>query len=148
MEISSSSQAHILFAKHMTLDVEEFWTIALAVNNRLLGIHQNFRGTVDQCLFHPRDVFRFACTFNASKIIVAHNHPSGDPYPSQEDIEATERLIALGYVAGIPIMDHLIITKDSYRSMARLYPKLFSALDRSRKRVHQMRRSGGGNINR
>lgn len=77
-----------------------------------------FRGTVDACTVHPRDIFRFGCLQNASQLIIAHNHPSGDPQPSEPDLEFTERLIKVGWAIEIPIVDHLILTPDTYFSMA------------------------------
>ncbi len=125
MKVHGSYEAYILFSQHMTNEVEEFWTLALSSSNAVLGIQQNFRGTVDQCLFHPRDVFRFACTTNASKIVVAHNHPSGELQPSPEDIQVTERLITLGLLMGIAVVDHLVLSDSSYLSLASECPRLF-----------------------
>src|SRR6185312_5767265 len=75
-----------------------------------------FRGTVDGCFFHPRDVFRYAIVHNASALIVAHNHPSGSPRPSPEDIEITRQLEAAGELLQVPIVDHVIITRRGYFS--------------------------------
>ena len=97
-------------------DIEEFWVIALDANKDIIDSQCLFRGTVDQCLFHPRDVFRFACLKNASAILVAHNHPSGNTQPSPHDIQITEQLVMVSRLMQIAIIDHLIIGADSYYS--------------------------------
>lgn len=102
----------------MIQDVEELWCLALGPSLRLLALKMIFRGTVDSCTVHPRDIFRFACLQNASQLIIAHNHPSGDPTPSNPDLEFTQRLIYVGLEIEIPVLDHLILTKRSYLSMA------------------------------
>ena len=70
------------------------------------------RGTVDQTFLHPRDIFRQAIRLGAVSVIVAHNHPSGDPTPSAEDIAETKRLRETGEVVGIPLDDHVVIGRD------------------------------------
>ena len=70
------------------------------------------RGTVDQTLLHPRDIFRQAIRLGAVSVIVAHNHPSGDPTPSDEDIAETKHLRETGEVVGIPLDDHVVIGRD------------------------------------
>lgn len=102
----------------MLTDVEEFWVLALNSQKRGIGISRVFKGTVDSCFFHPRDVFRFACNYNASSIIVAHNHPSQNSKPSLQDIEITKKLMAASELLQIPLEDHLIITEKDYFSFA------------------------------
>ena len=99
-------------------DVEEFWALALGPTKNLLRSEMLFRGTVDTCLVHPRDVFRFACLNNASSIIVAHNHPSGELEPSEQDLLITRKLIRASKLFEIPVIDHLIITRGSFASFA------------------------------
>ena len=65
---------------------------------------------------HPREVFEPAITHLAAQIIIAHNHPSGNPEPSEEDIEITKRLFEAGKILGIEVLDHVIVTKDSFHS--------------------------------
>ncbi len=100
----------------MKLDVEEFWAAALTPDKRLLRTECLFRGTVDACLIHPRDLFRFAITHNASALIVAHNHPSQNLEPSVEDIAVNRNLLLAAELLQIPLLDHLIITEDGYTS--------------------------------
>jgi DNA repair protein RadC len=118
MKISSSRLAHNIFKKHMIQDVEELWCIGLGPSLSLLQVQMIFRGTVDSCTVHPRDIFRFACINNASQLIIAHNHPSGDCRPSEHDIEFTQRLIHIGREIEIPVLDHLILTTKNYLSIA------------------------------
>jgi DNA repair protein RadC len=98
------------------IDVEEFWVIALNVNKTILSCACLFRGTVNQCLFHPRDVLRFACLSNASSIVVVHNHPSGCPEPSKADKDVTRTLLLLSQLVQIPLDDHVIIAGSKYFS--------------------------------
>ena len=76
-----------------------------------------FTGTVNASVFHPREIFRFAIDAGASSIVLAHNHPSGDPQPSQEDIRATKQLIEAGNQIGIKVLDHIIIGDGIYVSL-------------------------------
>lgn len=77
-------------------------------------------GTLSRTLIHPREVFYFAIRHNAASLILVHNHPSGDPSPSKEDLRATENLVAVGKMMGIPVYDHLIIGHKSYASLREL----------------------------
>lgn len=75
-------------------------------------------GTISSCLTEPRDLFRFAISANAAKIIIAHNHPSGDPLPSRDDVKLTKRIAMAGELLGIPLLDHVIIgDHDNYSSL-------------------------------
>ena len=73
-------------------------------------------GILNESLVHPREVFENAIKHNAASIIIAHNHPSGDVDPSQDDIEITKKLTNAGKILGIKIIDHVIVTKDKWRS--------------------------------
>lgn len=75
------------------------------------------RGTLTEVLIHPREVFHLAVKKNAHSIMLAHNHPSGDPTPSVADLQLTEHLLEAGKVMGIPLKDHLILGRDSYTSL-------------------------------
>ena len=76
-----------------------------------------FEGTLNASVFHPREIFRFAIQESANSIVLCHNHPSGDPQPSQEDIRATKQLIEAGEQIGIKILDHIIIGDGIYVSL-------------------------------
>ena len=76
-----------------------------------------FEGTLNACMFHPREILRYAIDCNACSIVVAHNHPSGDPQPSQEDIRATKQLIEAGNAIGIKVLDHIVIGDGIFVSL-------------------------------
>ncbi len=76
-----------------------------------------FEGTLNASVFHPREIFRFAIEESANAIVLAHNHPSGDPQPSQEDIRATKQLIEAGNYIGIKVLDHIIIGDGIFYSL-------------------------------
>lgn len=90
-------------------DVEHFVVFALDARNRIVGKKVVSQGTVSSTMVHPRDVFRFAVKKNASAVVVAHNHPSGDPRPSPEDQELTKRLKQAGALLGIGLLDHVVV---------------------------------------
>ncbi len=118
MDVISSSMAYRVLKNQVSQDVEEFWALALTPGKKLISSKMLFRGTVDRCLVHPRDIFRFAVESNSSAIVIAHNHPSGERSPSNEDILLTKRLIEAGNMMQIPIIDHLILTESGYTSLA------------------------------
>jgi DNA repair protein RadC len=88
---------------------ECFIVIALNAKNRVIEKHLVSIGTVNSALVHPRECFRPVILDGASAIILAHNHPSGDPTPSAEDIKITKQLIGAGEILGLKILDHVII---------------------------------------
>lgn len=118
LKILSSTHVFQILKKHRMQEVEELWCLALGPALNLIAMNMIFRGTVDSCIAHPRDIFRFACVKNASQLLVAHNHPSGDPIPSKQDIEFTRKLIKIGQLIEIPVVDHIILTKHNYFSLA------------------------------
>ena len=91
--------------------------LVLDIKNNIVGAFEVSRGSLNASIVHPREVFKRALLLNGASIILAHNHPSGDPTPSMEDISTTERLVEGGKVLGIEVLDHLIIgNNDSYKS--------------------------------
>ena len=88
---------------------ESFYVLLVNAKNRLLDFKVVTVGTVDAAHIHAREVFRDAIIQNASRIIVSHNHPSGDPTPSGPDIECTRSLVNAGTILGISVMDHVVI---------------------------------------
>ena len=89
--------------------VEVCGVLCLSARNDLLAYHELSRGTLDMSIVHPRDLFRSALLAHASTVVVAHNHPSGDPRPSVEDVALTKRLKAAGALIGVTLADHLIV---------------------------------------
>lgn len=99
-------------------DREEFIVIPLDAKNRVLGFHTVSVGSLTASIVHPREVFKVAILANAVAVILVHNHPSGDPTPSEEDRRVTSRLKAAGEELGIPVLDHLVIGDEGYHSFA------------------------------
>ena len=91
---------------------EEFWMVSLDTKNQPIKTHQITVGTLRNSLVHPREVFRPAIADAANCIIVVHNHPSGDPTPSDQDLSVTERLESAAEIIGIPVIDHIIVAGD------------------------------------
>ena len=96
---------------------EVFIVIAMNARGVVIEDYEIARGTLARVDVHPRDVFRMLIRVAAAFAIVAHNHPSGDATPSQQDIDLTYRLRDCGCLVGIPIVDHIIVTDHSYRSL-------------------------------
>ncbi|MBN2796611.1 MAG: DNA repair protein RadC [Clostridia bacterium] len=97
-------------------DREMFIVITLDTKNQPTAIQTVSIGSLNTSIVHPREVFKLAIISNAATIIVAHNHPSGIPTPSREDIEITERLSEAGKLVGIKVLDHIITGNDDYYS--------------------------------
>lgn len=95
---------------------EYFYCLYLDNKNKLIERKLLFMGTLNRSVVHPREIFKEAYLLSASKFVCMHNHPSGDLKPSNEDIEFTKNLIAIGRMQGIPMMDHVIIADDGYYS--------------------------------
>ncbi len=100
-----------------TLEQEHFIGIYLDVKNRILAKKTLFIGSLNKALVHPREVFKEAFKHGCASIIVCHNHPSGDPTPSNQDISLTRRLMEIGELMGIEVLDHIVIGTDGYISM-------------------------------
>lgn len=92
---------------------ESFHVIMLNAKNRVVNRHMVSLGIADASLVHPREVFRQAIVDNAASIVLLHNHPSGDPTPSAEDIRITRQLIEVGKIVDIKILDHVIMGQES-----------------------------------
>lgn len=90
-------------------DKEHFWAIGLDTKMKVKYIEVVTMGTLDPSLVHPREVFRYAIMNGVASLIIGHNHPSGDVYPSNEDRAVTKRLAQAGNLLGMPLYDHLII---------------------------------------
>lgn len=97
----------ISILKHEPIEV--CGILCLSARLDILAYHELSRGTLDSAMVHPRDVFRTALLANSASVVVAHNHPSGDPMPSPDDIVLTTRLKAAGELVGVPLADHVIV---------------------------------------
>ena len=100
------------------LDQEEFLIATLDTKLCVRRVVRITRGTLDASLVHPREVFRAAIADAASSILLIHNHPSGDPTPSRQDHEVTDRLKKVGEIIGIAIIDHIVVGEGKALSLA------------------------------
>ncbi len=107
--------ARLVRSKLKDYSKEHFYLIAL--DSRNWSIHEVSLGTLNASIVHPREAFTEAIKSKAASVIIAHNHPSGDPEPSQDDLEITKRLVEAGKVLDIEVLDHIIVTKETFLSM-------------------------------
>jgi DNA repair protein RadC len=114
---SPADVAQLLMAEMAHLEQEHFRVLYLNSRNRLLGSETVYVGSLNASHMRVGEVFRDAVKRNCATIIVAHNHPSGNPTPSPEDVEVTRRLIAAGDLLNIEVLDHLIIGQQRFVSM-------------------------------
>ncbi|MCF7849492.1 MAG: DNA repair protein RadC [Kiritimatiellales bacterium] len=109
--------AAVLRERARVLKYEVFWALMLDTKNRLIGEPQKIsEGTLNSSLVHPRKLFTRALEHNCAAMILAHNHPSGDPSPSAEDIKITKQLIGAGELMGIKVLDHIIVGHRKHSS--------------------------------
>lgn len=95
---------------------EHFVVLLLDAQNSLIRINDISIGTLNETLVHPREVFEQAIRLSAARLILAHNHPSGNLEPSDEDLKLTQRLLSVGELTGIPVLDHFIVCSSGYLS--------------------------------
>lgn len=99
---------------------ETFWVLMLNSASQIIREVKITEGILNASIVHPREVFRTAITESAASIILLHNHPSGNPQPSNDDIIITKKLVQTGEIVDIKVLDHLIIAGDSYTSLKKL----------------------------
>ncbi|AYM98966.1 RadC family protein [Chryseobacterium sp. 3008163] len=118
-QISSSKDAYQILKLHLAdLRTEEFWAVFLNQSNKVIHISQLTQGGINQSIVDIRIVFKTALEHFATGIIISHNHPSGNLKPSAEDINITKKIQEAGNLMKIQLLDHLIITQNSYLSFA------------------------------
>ena len=118
IKISSPKDiASLLINEMVNLKQEVFKLILLNTKNIVIGTKDIFKGTLNSSIVHPREVFKEAIQRGSANVIVCHNHPSGDPSPSKEDIDITIRLKECGNIIGIGLLDHIIIGNNKYVSL-------------------------------
>ncbi|TET17689.1 MAG: JAB domain-containing protein [Dehalococcoidia bacterium] len=98
---------------------EHFLALLLDTRNKLIKVAEISVGSLDSSLVHPREVFKEAISATAASVIFVHNHPSGDPTASEDDIKLTKRLAEAGKIVGIDVLDHIIISDKNYLSLKR-----------------------------
>lgn len=114
---SPQDAATFLMPDMSSLQQEHFVALFLNVKNQVLHKQTIFIGSLNSSIVHPREIFREAVKRSTASIICAHNHPSGNPTPSPEDIEVTKRLQEAGYIIGIEVIDHVIIGDHQFISL-------------------------------
>lgn len=107
---------------------ENLLLITLDTKNQIIKQHTLFKDTLNQSIAHPRNIFRQATIDSAARLIISHNHPSGNPFPSKRDDDFTCRLIQASNIIGIPVIDHIVVGHDSYYSYAEETIFLFKLL--------------------
>jgi DNA repair protein RadC len=95
---------------------EHFKLILLNPRNKIIGISTVSVGTLNASLVHPREVFKDAIVHCAASVVLAHNHPSGDPEPSEDDLKITKKLVDSGNILDIEVLDHIVIAKNRFKS--------------------------------
>src|SRR5436190_8025322 len=103
--------ADLLREDNRFFDVENLQILLLNTRKKLIRIEKVSQGTLDSILVHPREVFKSAISANAAAVVLAHNHPSGDPTPSEQDVKVTRDLIRAGQLLKIDVLDHVILGK-------------------------------------
>ncbi len=114
---SPEDVADFMIDEMIALKQEHFKTLFLNTKNEIIGYETISIGTLNASIVHPRDVFNKAIRKASANVILVHNHPSGNPKPSTEDIAITKRLSEAGNILGIPVLDHIIIGDSSFYSM-------------------------------
>ena len=109
--------ASLLMEDMRNLDREYFLALLLNTKNQVLAKETISIGTLNASMVHPRELFKIAVKRSAAAMILAHNHPSGDPAPSKEDISLSKRLIEAGEILGIDVLDHIIIGDNKFTSL-------------------------------
>lgn len=117
--ISKSHDAYLMLKNHLSdLRTEEFWAVFLNQSNKVIHIAQLTQGGINQSVVDVRILFKTALDHFSTGIIISHNHPSGNLNPSKEDIDITKKIKEAGNMLSIQLLDHLIITQNSYLSFA------------------------------
>ena len=108
---------HIATAPHFNPDCECFAALMLTVKQRIRGHHLVSIGSLNETMAHPREVFRAAVIGAAHSIVLMHNHPSGDPSPSDADLRMTKRLVESGRILCIEVADHIVVSSNRHLSL-------------------------------
>lgn len=117
IRFSSSEDVFALFSFLKYETKEHFLALHLDSKNRIICLDKVSSGSLNASIVHPREVFKAALLSSAAAVLFIHNHPSGNPEPSKEDIELTTRLKQAGELLGLRVLDHIIIGEDRYVSL-------------------------------
>ncbi len=122
---SPSAVGGYLLPDHGGHPEERFGVLLLDTKHRAIRAVPISRGTLDASLVHPREVFRAAADYAAAAVVLFHNHPSGDPAPSVDDVQLTRRLVEAGELMGIAVLDHVVLGDACWHSLRESSPGLF-----------------------
>jgi DNA repair protein RadC len=111
--------------KMASLEQEELWVLLLDSRNHHLRTEQLYRGSLNSSSVRPAEIYKAGIRHNAAALIIVHNHPSGDPSPSPEDIHLTRMLIEAGQMLELPILDHIVVGSRGITSIKSLHPELW-----------------------
>lgn len=153
-DLYSIMQQILLRENKIDRNREHFWVIGLANNERLLFVELISKGTINQTLVEPMEVFSLALQKRAVSIILCHNHPSGELRPSEKDTNVTDRLIQVGIIVNTPVKDHLIISEKDYFSFfntglleklkqSKKYVPRYVQIQQIKKEVREIERKAG-----
>jgi DNA repair protein RadC len=114
---SPEDAANVIVTMLSALEREELWVCSLNTRNRLIRMDQMYRGSLNQSQVRVGEIFRPALIYNAASIIIAHNHPSGDPTPSTDDVAITKSVVQAGKLLDIQVLDHLVVGDGRFVSL-------------------------------
>ncbi|HUV52728.1 MAG TPA: JAB domain-containing protein, partial [Dehalococcoidia bacterium] len=114
---SPADIVNLLQGEMAFLEQEELWLVLLNTKNQVLGIPRVYKGSINTSLIRVGELFKEAVRENCPALIVVHNHPSGDPTPSPEDVKVTEQIVKAGKLLDIDVLDHIIIGQQRHISL-------------------------------
>jgi DNA repair protein RadC len=117
VQVRSPSDVANLLMEMGLLEQEHLRVVLLNTRNQVLAVREVYKGAADRATIRVAEVFREAVRANSTAVVVAHNHPSGDPSPSPEDVRVTEEIVQAGKLLDIEVLDHLVIGRDRYVSL-------------------------------
>ncbi len=113
--------------KMAALEQEELWVLLLDTRNHHIRTEHLYKGSLNASTVRPAEIFKSGIRHNAAALIIVHNHPSGDPSPSPEDVNLTRMLIEAGKMLELPILDHIVVGSRGFLSIKTLHPSLWSS---------------------
>jgi DNA repair protein RadC len=119
IKIDSDLKVYKMFEKLVYLDHERFYSVVIDGNTQVIAVHMVSKGTLNQTLIHPREIFKTAAILSAAGVILVHNHPSGSAEPSKEDYVVTQQFVEAGRIMGINLIDHIVIGHGKHFSFQR-----------------------------
>ncbi len=122
---SPQDVANLVQYKMAGLEQEELWVILLDSRNHHIRTEQLYRGSLNSSSVRPAEIYKSGIRHNAASLIIVHNHPSGDPSPSPEDINLTRMLVETGQVLEMPILDHVVVGAKGITSIKSIHPDLW-----------------------